>query len=72
MIDQAQLDADKQALQDATVKLASDQAAYDAAQPHLTVWQEVEAHAVKWGGEAEAELKVLVAKGRELVAKMFA
>jgi hypothetical protein len=69
-----QIAADQQAVADAqaaldaaNAKLAEDQAAYDAAQPHLTMWQEVEATAKKYGGEIETEFMSLVAKARAFI-----
>jgi len=66
-----QIAADQQAVADAqaaldaaNVKLAQDQAALDAAQPHLSMWQEVEATAKKYGGEIETEFMSLVARAR--------
>lgn len=64
---QAKVDADN-------ATLAADQAALDAAkaalaavEPHLTLWQEVEATAAKWGGEAEAELKSIFERAKALL-----
>lgn len=71
MITQEQLDADKAALTAAQDLVTKDTAAFEAAQPHLSVWAEVEAHAVKYGGEAEVELKAIVAKGRSLLASIL-
>ena len=45
------------ALDAACAKVAADQAAIDAAQPHLSIWQEVEAYAATLGTEAESTIK---------------
>lgn len=61
---QAVVDA-QAALDAANAKLAQDQAALAALQPHLSMWQEVEATAKKYGGEVESEFMALVSKARD-------
>jgi hypothetical protein len=69
-----QIAADQQAVADAQAaleaaqaKLAQDQAALDALQPHLSMWQEVEATAKKYGGEIESEFTALAARARQML-----
>lgn len=71
---QDQIAADQQAVADAqavldaaNAKLAQDQAAFDALQPHLSMWQEVEATAKKYGGEIETEFMSLVDRAKALL-----
>ena len=70
---QDQLNASKQAVDTAQTaldvakeQLAKDQAAFDAAAPHLTVLQEMEAEAARIGGETASVFGSLVAKARSL------
>jgi hypothetical protein len=46
--------------------LTTAQAAYDAAQPHLSILAEIEAAAEKYGEEAKAEFVALVGRARSL------
>ena len=75
MITQEQLTADKAALDAATAKLDADQKVFDALQPHLSVWAEVEAYASKYAGvvgtDAVNELTAIKAKGLALLEKLF-
>jgi len=43
------------------------QAAFDAAQPHLSLWAEVEAEATKLAAEAQPAFASIVAKARALL-----
>jgi hypothetical protein len=52
---QAKLDA-------ANAKLAADQQAADAAAPHVSIWQELEATMAKYGAEAQAEVTAAFAR----------
>jgi hypothetical protein len=54
------------ALDAAKAKLAADEGQAAAAAPHLTIWQEVEAAAVKYGEEAVAEFNSLAARAKAL------
>lgn len=65
--DHAAVDAAQTALDAATAQLAADQAKLDAAQPHLSAWAEVEASAIKFGGDIESELMAIVTRGRALL-----
>jgi hypothetical protein len=65
-ITQADLDNDKAAVEAAQKKLADDQAAFDAIQPHLSVLAEIEALAFQFSGDTALQLSALVAKARAL------
>lgn len=55
--DQAAVAAAQAALDSANAQLATDQAALDAVQPHLSLWQEIEAYAATLGGDVESTIK---------------
>lgn len=70
---QDQLTASQQAVESAQTvldgakaQLVKDQAAFDAAQPHLTVLQEMEAEAARIGGETASVFGSLISKARSL------
>ena len=50
----------------ANAQLAKDQAALNAVQPHLSLWQEVEAYAASLGTEAEATIKTFSDRAKAL------
>jgi len=67
MITQEQLDADKAAVEEAQAKLAQDQSAFDAAQPHLSVLAEIESYVGQIVPEAQEAFRSLIAKARSLI-----
>lgn len=71
MITQEQLAADQAAIDAAQAQLAKDTEAFNAVQPHLTLWEEVEAAASKYGAEAHAEIAAIAEKGKALLASAF-
>lgn len=66
MITQDQLDADKAAIAAATQQLAADQATFDAAQPHISVLEELEAYANNVSGDAVDAFRATIAKALAL------
>jgi hypothetical protein len=65
-ITQADLDADKAAVEAANQKLTQDQAAFDAVQPHLSVLDEIHNYVNQLPGEVQAQFSELIAKARAL------
>jgi hypothetical protein len=63
---QDNLNAALAAADEANANLATAKAAFDAAQPHLSVLDEIEAEAVKLEGDAQSALMALVAKAKSL------
>jgi hypothetical protein len=55
------------ALDTATAQLAKDQAALDAAQPHVSLWEEVVAEADKLGADVAAPFAALAARAKALL-----
>ena len=66
--DQSSVAEAQAALDAANAKLASDQDALAAVQPHLSLWQEVEECAATWTGDVQADLRAIVAKARALLS----
>lgn len=64
---QSAVDADNERLAADTAARDAIQAKIDAAAPHLSLWQEVQAEASQVGGELEARLMSIVARGRALL-----
>jgi hypothetical protein len=64
--DQQAVTSAQDALDSANAQLAADQAKADALAPHLSLWQEVEAEAAKYGAEAAAAFASLAARAKAL------
>jgi len=65
--DQAAVAAAQAALDTANAQLAKDQAALDAAQPHVSLWEEVVAEADKLGADVAAPFAALAARAKTLL-----
>ena len=64
---QADLDTANQVLATAQEAQVKAQAAYDAAQPHMSLWNRVEAKAVTLEAEVSADFLAIVAEARNLL-----
>jgi len=65
--DQAAITAAQEALDAAHAKMATDQAAYAAIQPHVSLWDETVAEAEKLGADAAAPFIALAARAKALL-----
>jgi hypothetical protein len=65
--DQAAVAAAQTALDTANAQLAKDQAALEAAQPHVSLWEEVVAEAEKLGADVAAPFAALAARAKALL-----
>jgi hypothetical protein len=65
--DQAAVATAQAALDAANAQLAKDQATLDAAQPHVSLWDEVVAEADKLGADVAAPFAALAARAKALL-----